>query len=102
MHPAVHPEQSEPKGFLKAVEPLEFAADRALDGIGRQEALEAWKAFPRGFEVVARRALQQATRNPIGLMLWMLGRQHHEAAERALERASVEDLALEGGDEFSL
>ncbi len=39
------------------------------------------------FEVVARRAFTQATPNPVGLLLWMLDRRHHEAAELALERA---------------
>jgi hypothetical protein len=45
--------------------------------------------FPRGFAAVARRSLRQGTRNPVGLMLWMLNRRHHEAAEHALDRAEA-------------
>jgi hypothetical protein len=102
MQPSVHPDQPEPEAFRKTVEPLEFAADRALDGIGREKALAAWLECPRGFEIVARRAQTQAKSNAIGLMLWMVDRRHHEAAERQLARASDEELALEGVEDFTL
>jgi hypothetical protein len=75
--------------FLRLIEPLEHAADRVLEGDGRRKALKAWEMHPRGFEVVARRAFKQATRNPIGLLLWMLDRRHHEAADRAFDHAEA-------------
>jgi hypothetical protein len=82
--------------FLRLIEPLEVAADRVLDGRNREKARAAWLAFPRGFEVVARRAFQQARTNAVGLMLWMVERRHHEAAERAMERASMADPIQDG------
>jgi hypothetical protein len=72
------------------------AADRVLDGRNREKARTAWLTCPRGFEVVARRAFKQATRNPIGLLLWMLDRRHHEAAERAIERSQLDEPKTEG------
>jgi hypothetical protein len=82
--------------FQLLIEPLETAADRVLDGVNRQKAFQAWQTCPRGFEVVVRRAFKQATRNPVGLMLWMLDRRHHEAAERAIERSHLEEPNAEG------
>jgi len=82
--------------FVRLVEPLEAAADRALDGSNREKALRAWNGFPRGFEVVARRAYKQGTRNPVGLLVWMLDRRHHEAAQRSLDRADAAPRAREG------
>jgi hypothetical protein len=82
--------------FLRLIEPLEHAADRVLEGDGRQKAFRAWETHPRGFEVVARRAFKQATRNPIGLLLWMLDRRHHEAADRALDRVAAAEPKQQG------
>jgi hypothetical protein len=82
--------------FLRLIEPLEAAADRVLDGAAREKARRAWRDQRRGFEVVARRALRQGTRNPVGLMLWMLDRRHHEAAERALDRAETDEPKQQG------
>jgi hypothetical protein len=82
--------------FLRLIEPLEVAADRALDGMAREKARKAWQTYPRGFEVVARRAFNQATRNPVGLLLWMLDRHHHEAADRALDRAAAVEPKQQG------
>jgi hypothetical protein len=82
--------------FLRLIEPLEASADRVLDGRNREKAFKAWQTFPRGFEVVARRAFKQGTRNPVGLLLWMLDRHHHEAAERALDRAEADEPKQQG------
>jgi hypothetical protein len=81
--------------FQLLIEPLE-PADRVLDGVNREKAFQAWQTCPRGFEVVVRRAFKQATRNPVGLMLWMVDRRHHEAAERAIDRSQLEEPKAEG------
>jgi hypothetical protein len=77
----------EPDEFLRLVEPLEIAADRTLDGPGREKAVRAWRSHPHGFAVVAGRARKQARSNAVGLLLWMIDRRHHEAAEQAIARA---------------
>jgi hypothetical protein len=83
-------------GFDHLIASLEAAADRVLDGPARERALSAWRLYPLGFEIVVHRAKRQATKNSVGLMLWMIDRGHHTAAELALERTPVREEPLEG------
>jgi hypothetical protein len=77
---------AEPEQFLDLVDSLEVAADgRSLEGAGRGKCLHAFRECPRGFEIVAERAIQEARTNPIGLLIWMVGRGQHKKAERAAE-----------------
>ena len=87
---------SEPREFLELVDELEIAAaGRSLEGSARLKCLEAHLGYPRGFAIVARRALQEADRNPIGLLLWSIDRNQHKKAQLAAERAdAIEDIPL--------
>lgn len=67
------------------MEELEISAAKVLDGRGRDLCLKAFQACPRGFAAVADRALREG-RNPIGLLVWMVERRHHERLEAALSR----------------
>jgi hypothetical protein len=80
--------QPEPREFLALVDELEIAAaGRSLEGSARLKCLAAPLGYPRGFAIVAQRALQEADRNPIGLLLWSIGRNQHKKAQLAAERA---------------
>ena len=88
--------QAEPREFLALVDELEIAAaGRSLEGAARLKCLAAHLGYPRGFALVARRALQEADRNPIGLLLWSIDRNQHKKAQLAAERADgIEDIPL--------
>lgn len=89
-------EQTEPREFLELVDELEIEArGRSLEGPARLKCLTAHLDYPRGFAIAARRALQEADRNPIGLLLWSLDRNQHVKAQLAAERQDgVEDIPL--------
>lgn len=77
---------AEPSEFLALIDELEIAAaGRSLEGVARFKCLEAHLAYPRGFAIVTRRALHEADRNPIGLLLWSIDRNQHKKAQRAAE-----------------
>jgi hypothetical protein len=89
-------EEAEPKEFEQLVEELELASGgRSLAGRARITCLYAYIEFPRGFALVVRRAIQEAERNPIGLLLWALERNEHRKAQLAAERPDgIEDIPL--------
>src|SRR5437762_1732775 len=75
----------EPPEFVAIVDAVEVASGgRTLEGKSRQQALRAFLTCPRGFQVVAQRAIREG-QNPCGLLTWALGRGQHEKAERAAE-----------------
>jgi hypothetical protein len=88
--------QPEPREFLELVDELEIeSGGRSLEGNARLKCLAAHLGYPRGFAKVARRALQEADRNPIGLLLWSLDRNQHKKAQLAAERQDeIEDIPL--------
>jgi hypothetical protein len=74
--------------FVALVEELEImAGGRSLEGTALETCRAAVREFPRGFKIVARRSIQEADRNPIGLLLWSLKRNQHTKAQLAAERA---------------
>jgi hypothetical protein len=89
-------EDAEPEEFQRLIEELEIAAGgRSLEGRARLNCLYAYIEFPRGFKRVAQRAVQESTRNPIGLLLWALNRNEHRKAQLAAERSDgIEDIPL--------
>jgi hypothetical protein len=95
-HPVQSSQPAEPRAFLELVDELEIEArGRSLEGPARLKCLTAHLDYPRGFAIVARRALQEADRNPIGLLLWSLDRNQHKKAQLAAERQDgVEDIPL--------
>jgi hypothetical protein len=89
-------EEAAPEEFRQLIEELEIAAGgRSLEGRARINCLYAYIEHPRGFALVVRRAIQEADRNPIGLLLWALNRNEHKKAQLAAERGdALEDIPL--------
>jgi hypothetical protein len=83
-----HPAQSihESGDFLRIVDDLELAAGRTFNGEGRRKCAEAFRLCPRGVAHVAARAIAEANRNPIGLLIWLIDHGEHEKADRTIER----------------
>lgn len=77
---------SDEDDFASVVAPLERVA---MSGFNRSGKLRGdgravcWRAFLEnrdGFRVVGSRALHEAARNPLGLLIWMVGQGEHLAA----------------------
>jgi hypothetical protein len=103
MHPAMQDkaepsmQAAETEAFLELVDSLEVASHgRPLEGAGRAKCLRAFSEAPRGFGIVADRAIEEGRKNPIGLLIWMVERGQHRKAERAAQRNGADYVDEEG------
>jgi hypothetical protein len=96
--PSDNPSRStpEPIEFVELLDELEDAANgEGLLGASREDCLRHYLASPRAFKMVFRRAMEQGTINPIGMLVWKVRHGEVQRTERALAReAEVEDIPL--------
>lgn len=93
--PSGHPRSDEPIEFVRLLDELEDAAvGEGLLGTSRELCLRHYLASPRAFKVVLRRAIEQGTTSPIGMLVWKCKAGEVQRTERALALEADESVAF--------
>jgi hypothetical protein len=88
---SVHP--PEPIEFARLMDELEDLANgEAIAGVNRELCLRHYLYSPRAFKLVFRRAIEQGTQSPIGMLVWKVKHGEVQRTERSLARQPDEGV----------